>query len=162
MADIWDRQYSRLQTTLEYAVLNAKRELSACESEIERALGVALIVDVRLHGASITVGRRPSLVSRPVYFIEPQVVIGSYRADFLVGMNHLSDDLRQCIVVECDGHEWHERTKEQAARDKARDRYLSAHVGRVIRFTGSEIFRDSVACAQEIAKVLHSAAGDDE
>lgn len=162
MTDMWDRQYDQLQKSLGFSIHSAKKALSACESEIELALGVALLVDVRLHGATITVGRRPEMISRPVYFIEPQVEIGNYRVDFLVGLNHLSSDMRQCIVVECDGHEWHERTKEQAARDKSRDRYLSAHVGRVIRFTGSEIFRDSVSCAHEVAKVLHSAAGDEQ
>lgn len=162
MTDFWTIQHSRLQASLEYAIHRAKQSLTACQSEIELALGVAILVDVRLHGGTITVGRRSELVSRPVYFIEPQVEIGSYRVDFLVGLNHLGNDLRQCIVVECDGHEWHEKTKEQAARDKARDRYLSAHVGRIVRFTGSEIFKDCVGCAQEVAKILHTAAGDAE
>jgi hypothetical protein len=56
------------------------------------------------------------------------------------------------VAVEIDGHEFHDRTKEQAAKDRARDRWLlSDHFGpdAVIRFTGSEVFSDPSRCAQE-------------
>lgn len=46
------------------------------------------------------------------------------------------------VVVECDGHDYHERTKEQAARDRSRDRALTGLGWRVLRFTGREIVRD--------------------
>ena len=55
------------------------------------------------------------------------------------------------IAVECDGHEFHEKTKQQAARDKARDRD---------RFTGSEIWKDPGACADEVLVHLWGEFGD--
>jgi very-short-patch-repair endonuclease len=80
--------------------------------------------------------------------IEPQTYIGGYRVDFLVGTSF--GDRRIRIVVECDGHEWHERTKWQASRDKRRDRTLQRHGYLVFRFTGSDIFNDCQACAHDV------------
>jgi len=58
------------------------------------------------------------------------------------------------LVVECDGHDFHERTKEQAARDRARDRMLQDKGWGVFRFTGSEIWKDPMGCAFQIADWL--------
>ena len=46
------------------------------------------------------------------------------------------------LIVECDGHDFHERTKEQAAKDKARDRQAQLAGYTVFRYTGSELWRD--------------------
>lgn len=45
------------------------------------------------------------------------------------------------IAIELDGHDFHERTKEQATRDKRRDRALVAAGWSVLRFTGSEVIK---------------------
>lgn len=58
------------------------------------------------------------------------------------------------IAVECDGHDFHERTKQQAAHDKRRDRVMTAGGLRVLRFTGSEIFKDAGACATQVMQCL--------
>jgi hypothetical protein len=58
------------------------------------------------------------------------------------------------IAVECDGHDFHEKTKEQAAADKARDREIVAAGITVLRFTGSEIWKDAEKCAQEVEALL--------
>jgi hypothetical protein len=95
-------------------------------------------------------------------FITPQVWIGDYRVDFLIGHlecepNKFTGDtfLDNWVVVECDGHDFHEKTKEQAQRDKARDRYLVSAGFKVMRFTGSEIWRDPTACAIEALYVAY-------
>ncbi len=64
------------------------------------------------------------------------------------------------IVIEVDGHEFHERTKEQAQRDKSRDRALTGAGYRVLRFTGSEVFRDPIARAESIMFQLEEMASD--
>lgn len=58
------------------------------------------------------------------------------------------------IVIEIDGHDFHERTKEQAQRDKSRDRYLTAEGYTVFRFTGSEVYRDIYHVADEVEEYL--------
>jgi very-short-patch-repair endonuclease len=64
-------------------------------------------------------------------------------ADFVLGtLSH--DKKRHFALVECDGHDFHERTKEQAERDRSRDRRVQEMGWRMFRFTGSELYRDSV------------------
>lgn len=58
------------------------------------------------------------------------------------------------LVVECDGHDFHEKTKEQAKRDKSRDRDLQAAGITVLRFTGSEIYNDINQCIIDIELVI--------
>lgn len=93
--------------------------------------------------------------------LAPQVKIGNYRADFMLvhmhGLNGWSG-----IVVECDGHDFHERTKQQATRDKARDRYIQKCGFKVMRFTGSEIWKDPMKCALEVISTGMSLAIDAE
>lgn len=73
-----------------------------------------------------------------------QVTIRRYRVDVLLRTS------RAAVAVELDGHQWHERTKRQAERDKSRDRDLLIADGiTTIRFTGSEIVRDARFCAEE-------------
>ena len=111
--------------------------LDGCQSEIERLLVAALVFERR---------ERRS-VQHGDCKIQTQTKIGRYFADvaIAVGDGHEVD-----IVVECDGHDFHERTKEQARHDRQRDRWMQASGYKVFRFTGSEIFKDATACAIEI------------
>ncbi len=106
--------------------------------------------------------------------IFPQHTIGKYRADFLVKFtcdNHEKDETtgkttiarkEYPLVVECDGHDFHEKTKEQASRDKERDRILQSCGYPVFRFSGSDIYRDAIKCAEECIKYLRCQAwGED-
>jgi len=84
----------------------------------------------------------------PVFFLHQQMKVAKFRLDFA-----LIHGTRR-VAVECDGHDFHEKTKEQAARDKKRDRELTADGWRVLRFTGSEIHRDADRCAGEVVSLL--------
>lgn len=86
-------------------------------------------------------------------FLDPQAEIGKYRADFLITVKN--GDTKEIVVVECDGHDFHDRTKEQAARDKKRDRDLVAMGAPVLRFTGSEIVKDPWGCCFQIMKIVN-------
>jgi very-short-patch-repair endonuclease len=81
-------------------------------------------------------------------WVVPQHSIGEYRFDFWMW----SDALQ--IVIECDGHEWHERTPEQAASDRSRDRTLQGEGVVVLRFTGREIWRRPLACAEQVFEIF--------
>lgn len=126
------------------------------ESPIERAFYTAFDL---MHGlwygrANPSEGLSTTNLA-PQIFIQPQVQIGEFRVDFLCGWN-IGDRRFTSVIVECDGHEFHERTKEQAARDKSRDRVLAEGAARVLRFTGSEIYKDPCACAAEVLQILDS------
>lgn len=75
-----------------------------------------------------------------------QVAIGRYRVDFLLCMKGC-DGALHFTVVECDGHDFHERTKEQAEHDRRRDREMQAMGYSVLRFTGAEIWRSPTVAA---------------
>lgn len=109
--------------------------------------------------------------------IRVQEQIEQYRADFLIeytdrhcdyedaGVEEWDEDAQMMLpklrrinesvdtyklVVECDGHEFHERTKDQAKRDRSRDRTMMLGGLDVFRFTGSEIWADPCACAGQV------------
>jgi very-short-patch-repair endonuclease len=58
------------------------------------------------------------------------------------------------MIVECDGHDFHEKTKDQARRDKQRDRFFQSKGYKVLRYAGSEIWADPEKCADEIIDEL--------
>jgi very-short-patch-repair endonuclease len=86
--------------------------------------------------------------------LEQQGRVGKYRADFLF---QLKDEAGKpvALVVEVDGHDFHERTKQQAAHDKSRDRWMTANGYVVLRFTGSEVYANPFVCAIEISERIH-------
>jgi hypothetical protein len=84
----------------------------------------------------------------------PEVPIA--RADFLVAIGPY---FYAGVIVEVDGHDFHEKTKEQAARDKSRDRAVLRVSRRpTVRFAGSEIHADPVGCVKEVIALLESIA----
>lgn len=94
--------------------------------------------------------------------VERQVQIGDFRVDFVISVwtegtvtggidgPSVGQPRWRKLVVECDGHEYHERTKEQAAKDRSRDRTLTSLGFDVFRFTGSELWRDPWGCACQL------------
>ncbi len=83
----------------------------------------------------------------------PHVTIGPYELDFLLLFRNSGGELL-AMAVECDGHDFHEKTKKQAARDKKRDRYIAVHSIIMLRFTGSEIHYGAHTCAEEVNRAM--------
>lgn len=54
------------------------------------------------------------------------------------------------VVVELDGHEWHERTPEQVSRRNQRDIDLQANGYLVVHISGSEFHRDPRSCVTNV------------
>jgi hypothetical protein len=97
-------------------------------------------------------------------FIEKQVQLAGWRVDFVVhypdpdrGYDRKGFPLLSKLIVECDGHDFHERTKQQAARDRARDRVAQLEGLPILRFTGSEIWNDPPGCADEVLAFMERA-----
>lgn len=139
----------------EYIRMEFEGALGACESPIEAKLVLALFEHPEFDSMLVRVGASVPYFGCLIDELElcPQFVIGSYRCDFAFRQSH-PNGTQTRIIVECDGHDFHERTKEQAQRDKSRDRYLQANGWKVLRFTGSEIHRTPEKCAAEIASII--------
>lgn len=113
-----------------------------CESPIETRLLAAIY--------GLLIGH----MGQSGWTLRVQELVGPYRADILVVLENVR------IVVECDGHAFHERTREQSTRDKRRDRFFAEQAYTVLRFTGSEIWADPVACAEDVLMVGFNQAED--
>lgn len=133
--------------------------LSRCESPIEQLLAIHLM-DSEYHlykELSVFDGFRS-------VWINPQSEVlaneRKYRLDFLVEVIFEKKEFK--FAIECDGHNFHEKTKEQAARDKARERNLTMNGYRVVRFTGSEIWADPISCISDLYKIIYHETGLDD
>ncbi len=81
----------------------------------------------------------------------PQLRIGQYRPDFtIVDVKRSSQYCTYALIVECDGHDFHDRTKQQAAKDRSRDRDLTFQGFTIFRFTGSEIHNSALHWADQV------------
>lgn len=137
----------------------------------DNQLGVRVIWTHTTLGASHQVELDLSLGTQALAIeIRPQFQQGKHRVDFKLTFCGVDTVWKQdaqpgspqfettrmdkSMIVECDGHDFHERTKEQAKRDKERDRNLQSLGFPVYRYTGSEIFADVFKASAEIVQVL--------
>lgn len=156
-----DRARELVQRAIECRTERLRSLVALCESPIEEIL----LISMWDHwGCRVAAGERSMEalirleggISRLA--IEPQREIATgaslYRADFLVYlMPHVAVQSTArffTTVVEVDGHDFHERTQLQAARDRQRDRALLLEGLRTVRFTGSEVFNRPDDCVREL------------
>lgn len=139
-----------------------------CESEIKRLFLMSLITYV---DSGMAIVYRAVLIPKDVdvenkmltdwpagaperqdeiIICRPQAQIGNRRVDFLIHAWSPDKNNWRKLIVECDGHEYHERTKQQAARDRSRDRLAVVEGYDCFRFTGSELWRDPWGCSEEV------------
>ena len=82
-----------------------------------------------------------------------------YRVDFLIEFAFKIDgeylDILK-LIIECDGHEFHEKTKEQVKKDNKRDRDLQSEGYDILHFSGSEIYNEWYKCGREITKYINN------
>lgn len=145
--------------------------LERCGSPIERLFLLALVnngdgellydmsrfFEGRRHAESIGTDEDPIISVHYIYVYQQFPVCvdeQNFRLDFAFFCRSAK------LGIELDGHDFHERTKEQVQKDKSRDRLLQGAGWRVLRFTGSEVWRDAAHCAQEcVATAFHLGDG---
>lgn len=143
-------------STIAYILSSGQFDYSECQSPIEEIFAVAY--DLKL-----------SLVGFPeceVLRLKPQekIVVNNktYYADFLLDVS--SDNFFVCdhdykLVIECDGHEFHEKTKEQVEKRNNRDMDLKSAGYDVLHFSGSQIFKNPIECANKVFDYINSKVG---
>lgn len=92
-------------------------------------------------------------LNRPIICFHSQYKIKNYRADFMVELWNCNGNK---YIIECDGHDFHEKTKEQAKYDKQRERIFVQNGYKVLRFSGSEIYSDFEKITQELVDIFES------
>lgn len=78
-----------------------------------------------------------------------QVPCGPYRIDLVLYSS------KGKIAIECDGKQYHTAIN-YAKNDKNKNYYLEKRGWRVFRFTGSEIYRNSRKCVDEIIDFMEA------
>jgi very-short-patch-repair endonuclease len=148
------------------------------ESPIERMLNSALVtsrIERNLSDGAPQTWKRNDKGSRETWdfecseglSIDPQRKIGKFRVDFAVSYHCCAWansggrpgdskvlDCGKTIVIECDGHEWHERTEKERRYEKKRDRFLQSKGYEVFHYTGKEVTDDPFKVAEEILDYL--------
>jgi very-short-patch-repair endonuclease len=83
-------------------------------------------------------------------YVTPQAKVGKFRVDFLIDSKGFGPkEHLPPVIVELDGHAFHDKDKRQRSYEKGRDRALVRAGYRVIHFTGSDVVKDPFACAWE-------------
>lgn len=118
------------------------------KSPIEQIFYFALSAYKDLWAFNFLSNRTPENTEELACYLYPQKTIGDYRVDFLLEFIDIEMNLHQ-VVIELDGHAFHDKDKEQRAYEKARDRYLTRSGYKVLHFTGSELVKDPYKCVLE-------------
>jgi len=132
--------------------------------EAEMANRDALLDELGLEPGSLAGARFYVTSSRRCFaFAQHSMRLGSrtIRPDFAfvyLGLPEAAKETTTRVVVELDGHDFHERTPEQAQSDKSRDRELQAKGWHVLRFTGREVLRRPEECLEEVSGLLYAKA----
>ncbi|WP_035287869.1 endonuclease domain-containing protein [Brevibacillus massiliensis] len=134
----------RIQSRIELANLEISAAEKFCKSPIEK------IAYIGMRDLLFAFGAMNLL-------IYPQFKIGTYTVDFLIKFKpkHSSNESKELsIVVECDGHDWHEKSKEQVARDKERERFIAKQGYLLLRYSGSEIVDEPHRIVSDITEII--------
>lgn len=124
-----------------------------CESPIEQLMALALL-DCR--------ERIDFSFDDKIYWLatnnqeEIEIKSKKYRVDFYLHFVFKYDknigELN--LIIECDGHDFHEKTKEQVIKGNERDRELQKENYDILHFSGSEIYNHLFNCEKEIIEYV--------
>lgn len=78
-----------------------------------------------------------------------------YRLDFYFVVLYRNQETKY-FGIECDGYEFHQKNKKQIEYDNQRQRDLQNEGIEIIRFSGSEIWKNPSKCAREVKKIILS------
>jgi very-short-patch-repair endonuclease len=129
--------------------------INYCQSPIEQMMLAATIFTPCGYGnipMAIWKTDLPFPPPEKMILISPQFEFLRYKIDLAVFCQAFSgDEIR--VAIECDGHDFH-KTKEQLKRDRKRERVLQINGWHVLRFTGTEIWKDAELCASDVGDFI--------
>lgn len=122
-----------------------------CESPIEQILWMAL--------------NFCTLNSGKDYIFDEQAEVeangNKYRLDFLYEEDYMDfTDNPLLLAIECDGHDFHEKTKEQVEKRNKRDMDLKLAGYDILHYSGSQIYKNPIKCAMEILDYIDKKIGE--
>ena len=131
-----------------------KSTILECESPIEQIFMIDLSEEIN----SFHFHNKIKKTGYDFLGLSLQQKIGKYRVDFVLDFQKNCEFMKK-FVIELDGHDFHEKTKEQVQRDKEKDRFLISQGYIVVRFTGSEIYKNCSEKVDELLNIVYKECG---
>lgn len=129
-------------------------DYSECESPIEVIFAFSFEIVAFCNGDFSS-----SMYLIPQYEIDTKTK--RYRVDFVFDTNecespyiHFEKSFK--LVIECDGHDFHEKTKAQVKKDNERDMALKMAGYDVLHFSGSQIYNEPFECAKQVLDYIQT------
>lgn len=131
-----------------------------CESPMEQLMSIAML-EVGVEN----INSFNPFIDVVVIEKQSQIVIEgkTYYADFMLPVSYYKKtkngfeiDFTKEFIVEVDGHEFHQKTKEQVEHDNERERALQKAGYEVIRFSGTEVYHKAYRCACDVKRIIMS------
>lgn len=123
-------------------------EVQLCQSPIEKTLYCAILF-LRDLGQYKRFSH--------LYCVEPQYKIRTEKQNRIMDFAIIdadTDDQDIVVFIECDGFDYHAKTKEQFTYTQQKDRELKTMGYNVLHFTGTEIYTNPLKCADEVWKFV--------
>lgn len=108
------------------------------------------------------------------FFLTPQYEISRMMADpskYIVDFVFIAEEVDGMVeiekpsfklAIECDGHDFHEKTKAQVIYDNEREYELKMQGFDVLRFSGSQIYNNPFKCAKQTLEYIKAKIGEKE
>lgn len=136
----------------------ATGDIQERSSPIEQLFETALLAVIRLEDEDFDTFQVGGQWRSRGIDIWPQYKIGNYKVDYALSREcadaAIGTRFVRHIVVELDGHAFHDKDEKQRRYEKRRDRYIQKLGYKVFRYTGSEIVQDPFNAAIECVAFL--------
>lgn len=127
-----------------------------CQSPIEK---------IFIFAYDIVVANEDFLINEVFYLTSQKRISANghkYCADFYFDTDELPNVVYEHelkLVVECDGHDFHEKTKEQVEKTNQRNFDLQKEGYEILHFSGSQIYQNPIKCASAVFEYIKSKVG---
>lgn len=124
-------------------------DYKSCKSPIEKILFLAFRI--------LETVRCNELSDKSVAFnIEPQYLVDTGKKKYYVDLYFEIESWTENVgvAVECDGYEFHQKSKKQVKYDNEREYEIKKCGFDMLRFSGSQIYNDPFKCANDIFDYL--------
>lgn len=123
--------------------------------DVEYAMAVALRAmncgyGWEFDGQQLVVQEWDETGNSPVVQIQPSKMLVGFRIALAIRVRGPNKKTLR-MAVQCDGHDFHDMSPEQAKQEKKFEKALTVGRYQLVRFTGEEISNDPAKCAAKIA-----------
>lgn len=92
------------------------------------------------------------------YYLDFEFEADDYLTHLLLGDKIKNYNFK--LAIECDGYEFHQKTKEQVQKDNEREYDLKMAGYEVLRFSGTQIYNNPLKCAEDTYNYIIKKIGE--